>query len=191
MSISTYRRLASASLLLLAAAVPAGRTDGATDIILGNGGFESGLAAPWGTGQYSNGRSLWWNSSNCRSRVELDETDAMHGLVSLHIINESTRAPNVYGTTAQLIPIVPNQPYRITLWAQGLKLASRGAVTIVVDDAWAVRPIALPAGTYSWTRLSGTFSLPADHASIRILSEDAGEAWLDDITITPLESALY
>ena len=115
----------------------------------------------------------------------------MEGLVSLHIINPSNRAPNVYGTTAQLIPITPNQPYRITLWAQGLKLASRGAVTIVVDDAWSVRPIALPAGTYSWTRLSGTFSLAADHASIRILSEDAGDAWLDDISITPLESAMY
>ena len=191
MSSFISRRLAYASLLLLAAAGLAGWAYAATAVVLGNGGFEAGLAAPWGSGQYSNGRSLWWNSGNCRSRVELDETDAMHGLVSLHIINPSKRAPNVYGTTAQLIHIVPNQPYRITLWAQGLKLASPGAVSIVVDDAWAVRPIALPAGTYAWMRLSAVFSLPADHASIRILSEDAGDAWLDDISITPLESALY
>lgn len=115
----------------------------------------------------------------------------MEGLASLHVINPSTRAPQVYGTTAQRIPIEPNRPYRITVWVRGLDLASAGAVSVVVDEVWQVRPIALPAGSYAWTRLSGTFSLAADHVDIRILSEDAGEAWLDDVTVEPLESLLY
>ena len=191
MSPSRSRRRALASLLLLGIVLSTVRTAGSAEVLPGNGGFETGLAPPWGTGQYSAGRPIWWNSSNCASRAEIDETTAMEGLVSLHIVNASPRAAQVYGTTAQEIRIEPNQPYRISVWVQGLNLASAGAVTIVVDDAWQVRPISLPGGTYAWTRISGVFSLPADHANIRILAEDAGEAWLDDITITPLDSVFY
>lgn len=170
--------------LAVSAAAPA-------DALIGNGGFEAGLSAPWGTGLYSEGRQAWWNSQGCRSEADLDETVAMEGLAALHIINPSTRAAQVYGTMAQRIAIEPNRPYRITVWVRGLDLASAGAVSVVVDEAWQVRPIALPAGSYAWTRLSGTFSLRADHADIRILAEDAGEAWLDDLQVIPLESVLY
>ena len=155
-----------------------------------NGGFERGLMQPWGTGLYSEGRPLWWNSGGCGSTVEIDETGAIEGAAALHIINPSPRAAQVYGTVAQRIRIEPNRPYRITVWARGLDLASAGAVGLVVDDAWRVRPVSLPAGSYAWTRLSGTFSLPADYADIRILSEDAGEAWIDDVRIEPLDMLL-
>ena len=185
------RRRALVSRWLCAIGALAGPAAAPADALIGNGGFEAGLAAPWGTGLYSEGRPVWWNSQGCRSEVVLDETVAMQGLASLHIINPSTRAAQVYGTMAQRIPIEPNRPYRITVWARGLDLASAGAVSVVVDDAWQVRPIALPAGTYAWTRLSATFSLPADHADIRVLIEDAGEAWLDDVQVIPLDSVLY
>lgn len=77
------------------------------------------------------------------------------------------------------------------MWARGRNLASRGAVNLAVDDAWQVRPIALPAGTYAWTRLSGTFSLTVGQADVRIIAEDVGEAWLDEVRVTPLEENLY
>ncbi len=183
------RALVSRSLIAIGAlavsiAVPA-------DGLIGNGGFNAGLGPPWGTGLYSEGRPVWWNSPGCRSEVSLDETVAMEGLASLHIINPSARAAQVYGTVAQRIPIEPNRPYRITVWVRGLDLASAGAVSVVVDEAWQVRPIVLPPGSYAWTRLSGTFSLPASHADIRILAEDAGEVWLDDLQVLPLDSVLY
>lgn len=191
MSQSMSMRRAPVSLLLLLVTGLMDQNAWSAENPPGNGGFEAGLAAPWGKGQYGAGRAVWWNSQGCRSRADLDETTSIEGLVSLHIINLSPRAPQVYGTTVQQIPVEPGRPYRISVWAQGLKLASAGAVSIIVDDAWQVRPISLPAGSYAWTKLSGTFSLPADHANIRILSEDTGEAWLDDIKITPLDSALY
>ncbi len=178
------RRLFALGTLAVSVAVPA-------DPLLGNGGFNAGLGPPWGTGLYSEGRPAWWNSQGCRSEVALDEAVAMEGLASLHIINLSTRAPQVYGTMAQRIQIEPNRPYRITVWARGLDLASAGAVSVVVDEAWQVRPVVLPAGSYAWTRLSGTFSLPSAHADIRVLIEDAGEAWLDDVQVIPLDSVLY
>ena len=176
-------------LLLILTSLAAANTAAAGNL-LGNGGFESGLNAPWGKGQYAAGRSVWWNTQGCASSADIDETTAVEGLVSLHIINSSARTSQVYGTTVQRISIKANHPYRISAWAQGLNLASNGAVVIIVDDAWRVRPIVLPAGTFAWTRLSATFTLPADHASIRILSEDKGEAWLDDLEITPLDSTL-
>lgn len=184
-------RSAHLSLLLLILTGLAVTNAAAAGNLLGDGSFESGLDAPWGKGQYAAGHSVWWNTQGCASRADIDEAASVEGLVSLHIINPSTRAPQVYGTTVQQIPIKANHPYRISVWAQGLNLASKGAVTIIVDDAWRVRPIVLPAGNFAWTRLSATFSLPADHASIRILSEDKGEAWLDDLEITPLDSTLY
>jgi len=170
--------------LAVSIAVPA-------DSLIGNGGFNAGLGPPWGTGLYSEGRPVWWNSQDCKSEVSLDESVAMEGLASLHIINDSTRAPQVYGTMAQRISIEPNRPYRITVWVRGLDVASAGAVSVVVDEAWQRRPIAAPAGSYAWTRLSGTFSLPVDHADIRILAEDTGEVWLDDLQIIPMDSVLY
>src|SRR2546422_3052877 len=63
---------------------------------LPNGGFEAGLSAPWGTGQYSEGRPVWWRSGNCLSSAEVDARVRKSGKLSLHIINRSPRAPNVF-----------------------------------------------------------------------------------------------
>ena len=175
--------------LFVALALTIGNVWSAEPLIV-YGGFEQGLMNPWGTGLYSEGRPLWWNSGDCHSTAEIDETGAIEGAAALHIINPSPRAAQVYGTVAQRIRIEPNRPYRITVWVRGLDLASAGAVALVVDDAWRVRPVTLSAGTYAWTRLSGTFSLPTDYADIRILSEDAGEAWIDDVRIEPLDTLI-
>jgi len=183
------RRHALINLILFVGGLTFGNAESAESIVV-NGGFENGLAPPWGTGLYSQGRPGWWNSSNCNSTAEVDERVAMEGIVSLYIANSSPRAAQVYGTTAQRIRIEPKRPYRITIWARGLELGSNGAVSVVVDDAWQVRPIALPKGSFAWTRLSGTFSLSADHADIRILSEDIGEAWIDDVRVEPLDTLI-
>lgn len=190
MSRSMCRRRVRASLFLLAIGVLVCGNAGAAESVLINGGFEKGLVPPWGTGLYSEGRAGWWNSNGCGSTVEIDESAAMEGATALHIMNPSSRSAQVYGTIAQRIRIEPKRPYRITVWARGLDLATAGAVSVVIDDAWKVRPIALPAGSFAWTRLSGTFSLDTDHADIRILTEDAGEAWLDDVQVVPLDSLI-
>ncbi|TAJ95108.1 MAG: hypothetical protein EPO31_01670 [Gammaproteobacteria bacterium] len=184
------KRSALVSLGLLVALTLTGGHAWPAEPLFVNGGFEQGLVKPWGTGMYSEDRPLWWNSGDCDSTVELDERGPIEGIAALHIVNLTPRTAHVYGTVAQRVRIEPNRPYRITLWARGLDLASAGAVTLIVDEAWKVRPIALPGGSFAWTKLSGTFSLPADYADIRILSEDAGEAWIDDVRIEPLNTLL-
>ncbi|MDO8369886.1 MAG: carbohydrate binding domain-containing protein [Candidatus Nitrotoga sp.] len=151
--------------------------------LLQNGGFEQGLKAPWGIGQYgSNG--LWWNAGDCQSTANIDFQTSQSGRASLHISNSSGSTPNVYGTTVQAVAIQPSHKYRITLWAKGKSLASKGAISLIVDKAWYIRPIMLPSGTFDWQKFDGIFELKSTIADIRILSQDRGEVWIDDISVT-------
>jgi len=150
------------------------------------GGFEAGLVAPWGTGAQPAGQPVWWNSGGCSSTAEIDSAGAKSGSRSLHIVNPCQRAPHVYGTAQQPLRVVANRSYRIAVWARANGLASPGSVSLVVDDAWRVRPIQLPAGSWGWRRFEGEFTLPVEAAYLRILSEDRGEVWLDDVVIEAL-----
>lgn len=152
-----------------------------------SGGFEGGLDMPWGTGQYAQNRTIWWNSGDCQSQAEADGPFRHEGARSLHIVNRSPRRPNVFGTTQQSISIEPGRLYRITAWARANQLGSNGAVSVVVDADWKIRPIQLPAGSYEWRQFSGEFTLASPKADLRILSEDLGEVWIDDIQITALD----
>ncbi|MEX0614261.1 MAG: carbohydrate binding domain-containing protein [Pirellulales bacterium] len=165
----------------------AARPDGPT--LLVEEGFEKGLITPWGTGQYAKGRSTWWNSGGCDSRAVVDTRHARSGQASLHVINRTPRSPHVFGTTQMPVPIRSGIRYRISVWARARGLASAGAVNIAVDAKWLTRPISLPAGSYDWTYFEGEFVLPVDSADLRIISEDRGEAWLDDLQIAPLAAA--
>ena len=46
----------------------------ATTIWFPNAGFEEGFKAPWGTGQYSHGKPIWWNNGGCQSAVSMFPT---------------------------------------------------------------------------------------------------------------------
>ena len=174
-----------ACLTLLPAAAIAG-----TDLSLRDGGFEAGLAAPWGTGQVvsGDGTSIWKNLNGCTSTITADSAVRHGGNVSLHIVNSTPRAPHVYGTTQQPLALKPNHRYGITLWARASDVRSAGAVSIIVDPEWRIRPIQLPAGSYDWTPFTGEFSSPDGNVQLRILSEDVGEVWLDDVEIVSLEA---
>ena len=158
--------------------------------LLKSGGFEYGLDGPWGHGQYGE-NGIWWNSRNCRSSATVDTAIFHGGLASLHLLNSSARAPNLYGTTVQAIRIEANRLYRISVWAKADHLASNGGVSLIVDKSWNLRPIALPAGSYDWRRFEGTFQLPSTTADIRILMEDQGQVWLDDMVVEAIDAVNY
>lgn len=148
--------------------------------LLRNGDFEAGLGF-WGKGQYGD-KGVWWNSGNCQSNAFTQK--GRDGNAALYISNPTPRGPHAFGTTVQQIAIQPGKEYRITLYAKGKGLASGGAINIIVDPAWRIRPIHLPAGSFDWQKFEGTFKLPSSTAEFRILSEDIGEVWIDDIRIT-------
>lgn len=163
-------------------------TLGSHSNLISNGGFEARTLSPWGAGTQSNDANGWWNSLECRSTATLDTTIFHGGNASLRIDNSSPRSPNVFGSIAQRVVWKPNMTYRVRLWARGENLASHGAVSVIVDREWRIRPITLPAGSFPWTRFEGTFTAPVGSGDIRILSEDKGRVWIDDITVTESEA---
>ncbi|RPI79255.1 MAG: hypothetical protein EHM45_03675, partial [Desulfobacteraceae bacterium] len=155
--------------------------------LLINGGFEQGLAAPWESGFYSKKPMVWFNSGNCHSTADLDKQTVHGGNASLHLRNLSKRAPNIYGTMTQKIKVNKNRYYAMTLWARGQNLVSNGGLNIAVDAMWKIRPVALPAGNFNWTRFYKTFnSGDRDTIEFRIIFEDVGEVWLDDMAVEEL-----
>lgn len=159
--------------------------------LLADGDFERGLVPPWGTGHYETGNfsfGMWWNSEGCRSFAKVDTDVAHDGSASLRISNFSPGRPRVFGTTSQRIRnVTPNTVYEVELWARAEKLGP-AAVQIILDPGWMVRPITLPPGTYGWTRFrvqvnSGDLSF----IDFRILHQNLGTAWLDGLSIRPLQ----
>ncbi|MEX1232293.1 MAG: hypothetical protein WEB58_18755 [Planctomycetaceae bacterium] len=161
--------------------------EGDARFLVTNGGFEQGLSTPWGTGQHFHATTVWWNGSNCLASAEIDSEQTRSGKGAVHIVNRSRRAPNVYGTTQQAFPTRPGGKYRVTIWARASHLASPGGASVIVDEAWSLRPIQLPAGTYGWTKFQGDFTSTDGQTQVRLLSEDQGEVWIDDISVQPLE----
>jgi hypothetical protein len=159
----------------------------AQEITVPNGGFESGLVKPWGTGSLASS-AVWWNSGGCKSTASADPSVRHGGTLSLHVVNASHRGPNVFGCTQQPIIVPVGRPIRISLFARARDLRSNGAVSIVVDSEWKIRPIQLPKGTWDWTRFSGEFTPNGAAAELRILSEDSGEAWIDEIRMEVVEA---
>ena len=153
-----------------------------------NGGFEAGAEVGWGQGPSAENRAWWWNSRDCQSVAEISGEERHSGKLALHIVNISARAPHVYGTTQQPpVAIQPGRRYRVSLWAKAPQIASPGAVSLVVDSAWKVRPIQLPSGGFDWTQFSGEFVLHEPTAQIRILCEDLAEVWIDEVALTPAD----
>lgn len=142
---------------------------------------------PLESGFYSKKPNVWFNAGGCKSSAELDKQNFHGGTAALHLGNLSKRASNIYGTMTQEINVLKNKYYAITLWAKAENLGSNGALNIAVDPMWRIRPIALPAGIFGWTRFYKTFnSGDRDSIEFRIIFEDAGDVWLDDIRMEEL-----
>ena len=161
--------------------------------LLINGGFEEGLIFPWGTGHYerSEGRfgfGVWWNSANARAFMKIDQDEKHSGRRSLRITNYSPTAPHVFTTVSQRIAgLKPNTIYRVSYWAKAQDLAP-SAVSFAIDAAWVKRLPNLPSGTYDWQVFSSTINIGHnDYIDFRILHQNTGTVWLDDMEIRELE----
>lgn len=159
------------------------------------GGFEHGLSPPWGTGHWEHpGGSfrfgIWWNSGKARTFARMDSAVAHSGQASLRITSYSPSAPHVFGTTGQRIERVhPNTLYEVSLWARAEDLTP-GAVQVVLDPAWHVRPLTLPPGSYDWRRFTAQVN-SGDLAFIdlRLLIQSTGTVWIDDLSLRTVEVA--
>ena len=184
LSVARYRRALLAVLLLSVPVAPC-----TAKPWYFSDGFEQKLSPPWGTGQYAEGKPTWWNSGDCQSTAMIDYHVVHSGHFALHISNHSQRAASVYGTTQRPLSLEAGQRFRIEVWAKARLLNSNGGVSIALDRDWSVRPIQLPGGTYDWRTLTAEFTWRGGDGQLRILCEDRGDVWLDDISIISLDPA--
>ncbi len=172
-------------------ALPAGAPN--PPFLQAEGEFERGLIPPWGTGHYESGNfnfGIWWNSTNCRSYAKLDSAVTHSGQASLRLTSFSPSAANVFGTTSQRIRgIAPNTLYEVSVWARAENL-SPGAVQLIMDAGWHLRPLTLPPGTYDWKQFTARFnSQDLAFIDLRVLLQSTGTVWLDDLSLRRLDSA--
>lgn len=145
--------------------------------------FSSGNA--WGTGQYSK-NGIWWNSRGARSRYSIvnlgnNRPPGSKASTALYLQNSSRAAPHVYGTTCQRIDVQRGKQYTISFWLSAKNVASDGALYIVVDPQWTIRPINIKGGSYGWTKFSGSFTASANYIDLRIIFANTGEVWMTEI----------
>jgi cyclophilin family peptidyl-prolyl cis-trans isomerase len=149
-----------------------------------NGGFETGaLGAPWGTGIYEprpQSEGVFWGAANADATVVSGE--AHSGAYSLRIANRSPAAPNVYRTLSQKVKVAGGAAHCLTWWAK-TQGGTSGMLTFRLNDAW-TSAIGMGAGTPGWTQYGFTFTAEDGDIDLRIVSENTGTVWIDDIVLT-------
>lgn len=144
-----------------------------------DGGFESGLVAPWGTGIYEPKPQIFWGSANATATVVAGV--AHSGASSLQIVNSTPFTPNVRRSMSQQVQVRAGASYCLSFWARS-QGSQAGILSIAVDKALSHR-VGVTPGTYDWTRFSSTFTAEAATIDIRLISENVGKVWVDDVSV--------
>lgn len=149
--------------------------------LLTQGGFENGsLSAPWGTGIYEpNAGGIFWGSANATAQVT---TGNVRGTYALRIVNNSAAAPNVYRTLSRKVNVVGGTQYCFTVWVR-TENGSAGMLSFRFNDSWS-QALGTGAGTAAWSQYAYTFAAEDSNIDVRIVSENTGTAWVDDLELT-------
>ena len=165
-----------------------------------NCGFEDDLAF-WGTGYVEDelhpGRlDPFWESwvgdvGSTATRVaqvigEIDRSVRRSGMNSFAITNNSPLEQHIYGSMSQRVSgLEPHSEYVATFWTKA-EGARAGTLEITTDLKWLQRK-PIEAGTYDWKPFSRVFNTGDENfVDFRLISEEPGKVWLDDITFKKL-----
>ena len=164
----------------------------AEDNLVLNGGFEQELDH-WGTGYYETDAyrgklGTFWASrlGDEIADVRGDVDSEVHhcGAKSFKITNNQTFMPNLYGSMSQRITgLLPNTDYLAAVWVKAERAGKR-TLEITTDLEWKGR-LTIEPGTYGWRRYTQVFNTgDSTYVDFRILSEDPGTVWIDDLSFT-------
>ncbi len=150
---------------------------------LRDGGFEAPLTATWAADWTVRPvpSPVWWARGAVRASGGRDSSTAKSGEFSLKIVNESSQAPGRYLTTSQRLGVERGERYIVSFWAKAAQ-ATPGAFEVVVDRAWKTR-LTIRPGTYDWEPFEMEFVPDASVIELRLLSEDVGVVWIDDLDL--------
>ncbi|MEM7473376.1 MAG: protein kinase [Planctomycetota bacterium] len=148
-----------------------------------NGGFELSLDQYWFQG--AERTSVWVNQGGCQAtaRSTLDFKHA--GKYSLRIQNVASPQPDRRGSMQQSFPTDAGKIYKIKLWAR-TRNAKDNTPSVHIGsgkDKATQRILAIPAGTLDWTEYEGEFEADSNLSVLKIVSEDQGTVWLDELRV--------
>lgn len=155
-----------------------------------NGGFENDYDG-WGTGnneglsgRLSGKDAFWARLFDVDITGEIDSRVKQTGLKSFKIVNKTPLRPHSYRTMSQRIDgLKPDTRYRISFWVKA-ESAKAGTLKIVTDFAWSYGR-GIDPGTYEWREHILDFRTKPGETLIdlRIISEDSGTVWIDEIEL--------
>lgn len=128
-----------------------------------------------------------WNqrvSGGADVTFSVDTATSVDGDASLRLDDTTPRGPNLYAELNQNITVEPGTTYHMSGWFRGEDLAPN-AGTLLLSNDW-VQRIPLPGGTYDWQQITWDYEIPAGETvhTWRMLIEDVGTLWIDDLTMT-------
>lgn len=149
--------------------------------LITGGGFESGaLGAPWGTGIYEpNAGGIFWGSADATAEVVQGDT---RGAYSLRITNRTAAAPHVYRTLARKVGVSGGQQHCFTAWVR-TENGTSGMLSFRFNDSWS-QALGIGTGSAAWRQHAYTFVAEDSNIDVRIVSENTGIAWVDDLELT-------
>ena len=124
------------------------------------------------------------NSGNANVTYEMVSNNGRSNNTSLHVVNSSAKASNVYGTTFQRVPVKPETKYELSFYVKGTK-GVHGTMYSVNDfdnKQW----LGYGTDSYStWTKETYTFTTGENEyfKELRFFYEDICDLYYDDITI--------
>ncbi len=148
--------------------------------LVSNGGFETGSLNSWGTGIYEpRPQGVFWGAADADATVV---SDVVHsGGFALRIANRSAVQPQVYRTMSQKVAVKGGVTHCLTFWARTVSGTS-GILGFRLNDAW-TQNVGIGAGSATWTAYKGQFTTEDGNIDLRIVSENTGTVWVDDIAL--------
>ncbi|WP_158289300.1 beta-galactosidase [Paenibacillus flagellatus] len=129
----------------------------------------------------------FYYSGLTRADYALDAGQAANGTQSLKFANDSAKAPNVYLTAYQTIPVKPNTDYSWTVQVRGANVKANGVWFGggVTGGGWTDKTF-VPAGTFDWQDMTVTHRTTTETSyTLRFVIEGMADAvWFDDIRMT-------
>lgn len=151
-------------------------------------------AIPLQNGSFEDPRLEGWTiGGSARASVQQDRTEKYSGAASIKISNLSPRESNVFILLKQRVPVVPLHKYRISAWVKGSQVSSAGGFAnawIGGGVDWGIRQV-VPAGTYSWRKITRDFTTGEKESAFELLIAVEGPVeafWVDDVSIEELEN---
>jgi len=129
----------------------------------------------------------WTNYTDGDADVTItaDQSTEHSGAASIKINNATPRAGNVYGGVVQTVPVTAGTTYEFSAWVKGDSLPGATSAQLVLSPDWNTRQ-SLPNGTYDWQQVTWEYTTLSTQTTMnyRLILQDTGTVWLDDLSIT-------